>query len=173
MRAMSRRWFVAGVLAGALFSSAALAAGGGGDQSGSSPAPREEPRFKAGDTLVVTAQNAKLMVGSALVAQVPKGRQIVVVQVRDSWVGTYLSVNGQKKAGWIDAAAFMPVGEAVKPEAKLVAASEQVVSEPAQNVVRTRASSGSQRDYFRDYHAGYYGRHETDPNVHVWEPWRQ
>ena len=49
------------------------------------------------------------MVGDEVVATVLKGQRIIVIDVRDSWVGTYVSVNGQQRRGWITTADFVPV----------------------------------------------------------------
>jgi hypothetical protein len=178
MNSVPKRRFLAGLSAGAFLLWAALVVAGDRDLGGPSAAPGEEPRLKVGSTLVIAADSANLMVGSAVVATIPKGQRIVVVEVRDSWVGTYVLVNGQKRAGWIGSADFVPSGGPVKPEPQIYTASESTtVTEPAQSPAKVRvrvpAVSDARDDYFRDYNTGYYTRHETDPNVHVWEPWRR
>ena len=63
--------------------------------------PAAEPRFQAGDTLAVEAGRANLMLGDEVIAVLGRGRRIVVVEVRDSWIGTHVVVGGAKKAGWL------------------------------------------------------------------------
>ena len=177
MNALLRCCVVAGLMAGVFLSSAAITVGGDHDKGVLSQAPQEEPRLKVGSTLTIAGEGANLMVGKKVVATVPKGQRIVVVDVRDSWVGTYVSVNGRRMAGWIGTAHFIPAGSPAKSEPQIfTAASKPIASEPAQDAVAVRvrrpASSNSGDNYFRDYHIGYYERHETDPNIHVWEPWR-
>jgi hypothetical protein len=174
MNARLNGWFVVALIAGAILSSATLAFAGNGEKGALSPAPPDEPQLKVGSTLVIAGDGANLIVGSHIVAALPKGQRIVVVEVRDPWVGTYVSVNGQKRAGWIATADFVPVSSPVKPGPKIYTAAESTVSEPTANAVhmQTRNSAcSSSPDYFTDYNIGYYQRHETDPNIHTWEPW--
>ena len=107
----------------------------------------------------------------------PKGQRIIIIEVRDPWVGTYVSVNGQERAGWIGIAAFVPASSPAKSETQIHTASELIVSEPAQNAARVQvrrpARSDPGDDYFQNYYYRYYMLHETDPNIHVWEPWNR
>jgi hypothetical protein len=168
-----KTWFVAGLSTCLL---AAQAAGGNPDSNGSAVPPRERPQFKAGDVLAVAA-NAPLMRGEQVTATVPAGQQVIVVEVRDPWVGVYVSIGSQQKAGWLPTTAFVPGG--TQPE--LVAAgynaqqegtparlAGESVSPPVPAVVCPTPAADH---YFRAYDAGYYGRHETDPNLVTWEPW--
>jgi hypothetical protein len=139
-------------------------------------APQDEPRFKVGSTLVVAAENANLMVGSAVLATLSKGHRIVIVDVRDTWIGAYAAVNGQRIAGWIDTANFVPTNNLAQAETPIFRESGLVVSEPAPKTVRVvapPAAYNSRSQYYSDHDIGYYVRHETDPNVHVWEPWNR
>ncbi len=148
-------------------SPAVLAAGGERDPGAPGQAPQAEPRFKAGDTLVIAAERSNLMLGQAVVTAMPKGHRIVVVEFRDPWVGTYASVNGQKKSGWIRVADVVPGnGDSAR---------EPVRSAPPATTVGNRLllRSTPPPEPWDAYLIGYYLRHETDPNVHVWEPWRR
>jgi len=172
---------MAGLIVGVCLSSAALAVNGNRTLGASPQPPRETPQFKPGDVLTVAAQSAQLMRGDQIIATVPKGRQVLVVEVRDSWIGTYVSFGDQKKAGWMPTTAFVPVGGSAQagyiaagyaaeqkggPDVTL-AAEFPSVSPPAVSAACTVPSSS----YFRDYDSGYYSRHETDPNLQTWEPW--
>jgi len=148
-------------------SSAVLAAGGDRDPGDSGQAPRAEPRFKAGDTLVIAAERSNLMLGQAVVAAIPKGQRIVVVEFRDPWVGTYAAANGQKKAGWIRVTDVVP-GNGDSARAPVRSAPPPT---PVGNRLLLRSTPPA--DPWDAYLIGYYLRHETDPNIHVWEPWRR
>jgi hypothetical protein len=167
-----KTWFVAGL---SMCLVAAQATGGSPDSNGSAVPPRERPQFKAGNVLNVAA-NVPLMLGEQVTATVPEGQQVVVVEVRDPWVGVYVSIGNQQKAGWLRMTAFVPGGN--QPE--LVAAgynagqgatptrlAGELVAPPAP----ATACPVPTASFFRAYDAGYYGRHETDPNLVTWEPW--
>jgi hypothetical protein len=132
--------------------------------------PADQPRFKAGDIATVAVDNARLMTGNEVVAAVPKGQRIVVIEVRGSWIGTYLSLAGQQKSGWIGTDAFVPAAPSPR-EPVLHTVAMPVEAQPAQST--PSYYSGPERGRAADdYHVGYYLRHETDPNIHTWEPWR-
>jgi hypothetical protein len=133
--------------------------------------------------LTIAAESAQLMRGDKIIATVPKGRQVVVVEVRDPWIGIYVSLGDQRKAGWMQTAAFVPSGGSAAqgyiaagydvkqqggPQIALTAESPSISLSEASSACRVRVQSP---DYFRDYDAGYYTRHETDPNLQTWEPW--
>ena len=63
------------------------------------PAPR--PGVKAGDTIVVTSDAAKLMRGTEAVVSVPKGQKLLITAVQPSWLGVSVIVNGKTYSGWI------------------------------------------------------------------------
>jgi hypothetical protein len=128
------------------------------------PAPADMPKFKAGETLSVAAEKARLMLGAATVATLPRGQRFVVVEVRDSWIGTRLSVGGQEKHGWIATSDIVAVSP-TEPQVYTVLKPTETQGAPP---VRSHANAV----YSDDYLYGYYVRHETDPNMHVWEPWR-
>ena len=55
------------------------------------------------------------MRGDKIIASVPKGQQVVVVEVRDPWLGIYVSIGDQKKAGWMRTTAFIPAAGGDQP----------------------------------------------------------
>jgi hypothetical protein len=175
--ALWKTWLVTGLSVGT-FLFAAQAANGSPDSGGSAVPPRETPQFKAGDVLTVATPNTSLMRGEQVTATVPQGQQVVVVEVRDPWVGVYVSIGNQKKAGWLQATAFVPRGK--QPELVAAGYSAQQEQGPqvrlaAQSVSAPQPAAicpvSSADTFFRAYDAGYYGRHETDPNLETWEPW--
>ena len=173
MNRSSKNGVVVGLLGAMILSVTAVAAAGDRGSAGSAQAPGGKPQFKVGDVLAVAAENANLMVGSEVLAVLPKAAQILVVETRDGWVGGYVSVGGQQRAGWIRVADFVPAPRPAQPESHLYTAAMQIESQPAQSTTRYQAPVRvSAPSYDQDYHIGYYIRHETDPNVHVWEPWR-
>jgi hypothetical protein len=182
--ALWKRWLIAGLIVGAGLSPAARAANDNQDSRGLAQPPRETPQFKPGDVLTVAAQSTPLMRGDKIIASVPKGQQVVVVEVRDPWLGIYVSIGDQKKAGWMRTTAFIPAaggdqpgyvtaGYDVKPEGspQVTFATESQPVSPSQASAAYCVPAGAADHYFRAYDAGYYTRHETDPNLEAWEPW--
>jgi hypothetical protein len=170
------------VLAASLFTAGSVVA-----EDLSLQAPAAQPQFKPGDVLAVADDNVSLMIGGQAVTAVPKGHRVLVVESRETWIGTSLTVNGEVKSGWIAAKNFIPsncpppapvalVAQAITPGAYTAfrpVTPEQPAAAPPLAVappVRERPVFVERRD---EYTIGYYERHETDPNMHVWEPWRR
>jgi hypothetical protein len=139
--------------------------------------PRAEPAFKPGDVVTVVPERANLMRGADVVTVVRGGQRIVVVEVRSQWVGAYVFTDGEKKGGWLRTSDFIPVADSAKREGSqacpcamqtAAAAPQPPTADAACRVVRTEPT----QDYFQDYYVGYYERHELDPDLTVWEPWR-
>ncbi len=168
MNVLGNSRLAAALLAVVFLSPAVLAAGGERDPGDGSQAPQAEPRFKAGDTLLIAAERSNLMLGKSVVTAMPKGHRIVVVEFRNPWVGTYATVNGEKKSGWIRVADVVPSNGN--------STTEPVRSAPPATTVGNRqllrSSPPPAPDPWDAYLIGYYLRHEPDPNIHVWEPWR-
>jgi len=169
--------FVLGLLAGAFLCVAITA---GGAETAVSVAPPAQPQFQPGDIVVVAAEQAKLMRADQLVATVPQGRRVVVVEVREAWVGTCVLVNDEHKTGWIHMSHFLPLEQpaqilqasqgysAAYPSAAYLSDAATV---PSNTWLTTRGSAqAGESDPFL---VGRQQRHETDPNMHVWEPWRR
>jgi hypothetical protein len=168
-----RHGLLAGLVLGCWLSTVVVAVSG--ERAGQTPgqAPRTEPRFQPGDILTVAPERANLMRGAEVVAVVPGGERLVVVEVRDQWIGVYVSTNGEKKAGWLRATDFVPVADAAQPQqgqACLCAMQTTTAAVPTP-VAAYPMGGGYTRDYYQDYHTGLYS-HEPDPNIHAWEPWR-
>lgn len=150
-----------------------------------SSAPAVEPSFRVGDTLTVASESAKVMIGSRVIGSAHKGQRILVVEVRNQWVGTQVMVAGEKKAGWIRARDFVPSASAARPGEKTVAATDadlqpqisttarSIVTEAVEpsTTVPLRVAAPAEREHLDAFMVGRYDRHETDPNVHVWQPW--
>jgi hypothetical protein len=168
-----RRGTVASWLAGALvfcpFPVAAAANAAG--------PPATEPQFQAGDTVTIASENAQLMLGERFLGPVPKGVQVLVVEVRDPWIGTQVMVDGRRTAGWIRVDDLLPSGVASQPQLHttyrptLPEVAFEAVEPPRYVVVPCRPMPAD--DESAAFMIGKYDRHETDPNVHVWEPWRR
>jgi hypothetical protein len=114
------------------------------------------------------------MVGSSVVATLPKGREIVVVEVRDPWVGVFVSVDGQRKAGWLRNRDFLPPAEQGGRESPGPA-----VAGPAGPETPAAMTGASAQPCFCNspspgygYNVPSYRSHEPDPDIHQWEPWR-
>ncbi|MGA2068281.1 MAG: S24/S26 family peptidase [Thermoguttaceae bacterium] len=175
-----RRGLVAGLVLGCWLSMVAVVAASGereGQTSGQ--APRTEPTFKPGDILTVAAERANLMRGAEVVAVVPGGERLVVVEVRDQWIGTYVSENGERKAGWLRTSDFVPVTDvAAKPQAGqacLCAMQTATAAPPAPAAAYPvgaaySVGSGPMQGYYQGYFSSYYS-HEPDPDIHAWQPW--
>jgi hypothetical protein len=151
---------------------------------GTSPAPGTAPQFKPGDVLAVAAERADVMLGSERLATLPRGQRFVVVEARDEWIGVRVSVAGQSKAGWVRSADIVPrealgvagdaggLGLAAGPQTRSVFRPTSPETPQPVPVVRVSpALAGG--DHWDAYMVGKYDRHEVDPNVHSWEPWRQ
>ena len=171
-------WRIVGLLAAILVFASASAWAVEPVASDASQAPAAEPRFKPGDTLLVAAERANLMLGNDVIAAVRKGQRIVVVEVRHPWVGTYVMANNQKKVGWIRSKEFLPAdipalaASAESSAGPQVYSSYRPVAEPAAAPVRVYVAP-SNTGVDDAYLVGKYQRHELDPNVHVWVPWRR
>jgi hypothetical protein len=123
-------------------------------------APADAPQFNAGDTLTIATDAAQMMRGAGLVATVPKGQRFTVVEVRGPWIGTQLLVGGQQRLGWIADTDVVSVPQAY------------AVYKPVEMTAAAARYTSVCRVYSDDYLYGYYVRHETDPDMHAWEPWR-
>ncbi len=62
-------------------------------------APKTE--IKKGDTVVVTADQTKLMLGTKTLNVLDKGARLKVVQVLNGWVGAEFQADGKTVEGWI------------------------------------------------------------------------
>src|SRR5690606_40812026 len=66
-----------------------------------SPASAQDAEIKADDTVVVTADKARFMLGSTVLAEIPKDTELKVIKVHNNWVGVVYKVNNEDKGGWI------------------------------------------------------------------------
>jgi len=148
--------------------------------------PAAIPQFQPGDTLVVASQHANLMLGDQVITVLGKGTRVVVVEFRNRWVGTHVVVQGQRKAGWVWIRDFLPSNGALKPGQNAVAGAGSALQPQVSVVAESTAAAAAgparrvgragwtpaEPEYRDPFLIGKYERHETDPNVHVWEPWR-
>jgi HEAT repeat protein len=54
-----------------------------------------------GDVVVTREDAVAMKVGSAVVAQLPKGSQLEVLEVRGPWVAVQITLEGKPKTGWV------------------------------------------------------------------------
>ena len=57
--------------------------------------------IKPGETLVVSEVGAKLMRGKEVLAELQKGTEITVIQVKGAWIGAHVKVDGKTRTGWL------------------------------------------------------------------------
>jgi HEAT repeat protein len=55
----------------------------------------------AGDVVVTLEDSVAMKVGSSVVARVPKGTQLKVIELRGSWVAVRATVDGKPQTGWV------------------------------------------------------------------------
>jgi hypothetical protein len=167
MSALTKCWSISSFAAGVFLASTVLAGSGGGDPCSCPQAHRAALSFQAGDTLQTAAEGTKLMLGSEVVATVPKGERIVVLETRGAWIGTRVSVNGQMKAGWIRTTDFAPInrlsGSARGVEATF-AANPQLSSQPQASAQPQAGDIGGPAVYEprSGSSGGYYFGYPTD-----------
>jgi hypothetical protein len=133
MRTLTKCWPVSTCVVGLFLASAVLAGDAGCDSRGPSPVGLSGAAYQAGDTIEIAAQDARLMLGTQVIAAVPKGQRIVVLETRGNWVGAQVSAAGQMKAGWIRATDFAPGSRLAGPSRGVgatFAADPQASSQP-------------------------------------------
>lgn len=146
-----------------------IAANGVG-RAGDPSAPQTHPHFRAGDTVTVALDSARIMLGQQVVGTLPHGHRVLVAEVRDGWVGMHAQVQGQQQSGWMRMSDFIPGDNSASPAtAQAYAAYRPVVAESTPVVPYVCTAGPGVGDQFL---IGRYQRHEVDPNMHVWEPWR-
>jgi hypothetical protein len=57
--------------------------------------------FRVGDTVKVTREETKLMLGRRTLASVKGGQRCRVLRLRGPWVGTVIDIDGRRVGGWI------------------------------------------------------------------------
>ena len=57
--------------------------------------------FAAGETVVVTEEGTKFMLGERVVAELPKGTAVKVARVKGNWVGGTVQKDGKELSGWV------------------------------------------------------------------------
>ena len=60
-----------------------------------------DKEIKAGDTVVTSKENAKLMSGTDVLAELTKGTKLKATEVRGVWIRVSATVNGQSQTGWV------------------------------------------------------------------------
>jgi hypothetical protein len=53
--------------------------------------------------VLVTTDGARLAVSDKVLAHVPQGRQLTVLQIEDTWIWTSIEENGSRIEGWLAA----------------------------------------------------------------------
>lgn len=149
-------------------------------------APGAAPELKAGDVLAVAVDRTNLMLGDQVVAAVPRGQQLLVMETRDHWIGGQTMIDGRQLSGWVRMEDFIPRNLAPGlagaspatpggPRPYTVGYEPAAASPPPQPAVVTMpiVAPAASRSYSDAWLIGRFERHEPDPNMHVWEPWRQ
>ncbi len=57
--------------------------------------------FKAGQTVIVTAREAKLMLGRKVLGTIPEGTRLKIEKVKGHWLGLFARIAGKKTYGWV------------------------------------------------------------------------
>lgn len=57
--------------------------------------------LKPGDTAVTIDDRVRLGIGEQLIAELAKGTVFTVSDLHDSWVGGHVTIDGQRRTGWI------------------------------------------------------------------------
>jgi hypothetical protein len=122
--------------------------------------------FSRGDVVSVTADGARLLLGDAVLATPARGHRLVVAETRGDWIGTHLDVNGRTQSGWLHVAAVEGVPGALAYQALRPTGLVPVAAAPMPAACPCVAYE------WDPFLVGRYLRHEMDPNLHVWEPWR-
>ncbi len=75
--------------------------------------------LKAGDKVVVTADETEIGLGAKTLQLLKKGTKAEIIQIRDGWVGVELQLEGKTLKGWIKRTQLSAVGPdtKAKPEA--------------------------------------------------------
>jgi len=63
----------------------------------------EERNYKAGQTVIVTAREAKLMLGKKVLGIIPEGTRLKIEKVKGKWLGVFAQVAGKRTFGWVRA----------------------------------------------------------------------
>jgi uncharacterized protein (TIGR03000 family) len=57
--------------------------------------------FRIGDAVLVSTDRAPLAIGDAVLARIPQGRRLPVLQIQDGWLWTLTEENGRRLEGWV------------------------------------------------------------------------
>lgn len=81
--------------------------------------PTPNANLKAGDKVVVTADETEIGRGTKTLQLLKKGTKAEIIQIRDGWVGVELQLEGKTLKGWIKRTQLSAVGPdtKAKPEA--------------------------------------------------------
>jgi hypothetical protein len=61
----------------------------------------EKTNIKPGDTVVVSEDGTKLMLGNESLGELPKGTKLEVVRLQGEWIGADVTLEGNKQTGWV------------------------------------------------------------------------
>ena len=71
-----------------------------GKPQSQTPAATAKP-FETGSVVVTLKADVPLRVQSSVIAKLPKGTQLKVIELRGQWVGVQFSMGGHSTAGWV------------------------------------------------------------------------
>ena len=63
----------------------------------------QERNYKPGQTVIVTAREAKLMLGKKLLGTIPEGTRLKIEKVKGKWLGVFAQIAGKRTYGWVKA----------------------------------------------------------------------
>jgi len=76
----------------------------------------DESSIRPGDTVIVTADRARLFVPGKAPAELPKHTKLEVTKLQSGWVGGYVSVKGKREAGWVKSSAVSKLKSSYWPQ---------------------------------------------------------
>ena len=97
-----------------------------------------------GTRVVTSGDNTKLRQGSEILASIPKGTELMITEIRGSWLGVTGKVNGKEVSGWLQ---VNEVAAAGTPVPRGTSSGTEVAS-PVRSWVTQLASTFDDREAF-------------------------
>ena len=122
---------------------------------GQEPSTREEAQIKVGDTVIVSRDGTKLMLGSKVLARLPKGTKLEVAKVKTNWIGGQVDLAGKKETGWISRSELHSIQLRIVTKEKSLKITDFMLFETQVFVTKWYedfSPQGYQRAYFKPAH---------------------